>query len=892
MSSSSVTRSTPNRLAAETSPYLLQHAGNPVDWYPWGEEAFARARSEGKPIFLSIGYSTCHWCHVMERESFENDEVARRMNESFVNIKVDREERPDVDRVYMAFVQATTGSGGWPMSVFLTPQLEPFFGGTYFPPDDRYGRPGFSSILGKIAEMWRSQRDAVATAGRRVMEDMRRAEEPDSPVVLGDQTFVRADKIFAQAFDEEHGGFGRAPKFPRPVVHNYLLRRFARAKDDLSLKMVLGTLHLMSRGGMYDHLGGGYHRYSVDQFWHVPHFEKMLYEQAQLDVSLVEMVQITGDAFLAAVARETCDYVVRDLAHPDGGLYSAEDADSLTSRAPGAEKVEGAFYVWTAGEIDALLGADAALFAAVYAIETDGNAEDPQGELAGKNVLHAILTVAQAGEKLGIPVDEVERRLASSRSLLFAVRAGRPRPHLDDKVLTAWNGMMVGALARASQILAEPRYLDGARRAAGFLREHLVDKKTTPPTLRRRWRDGEAAFDAYLDDYAALASGLIDLYEAGFDTADLELAEQLADAMVAQFHDPEAGGFFSTSGKDPSVLLRMKEDYDGAEPSGNSTAALTLLRLADILDREDFRKDRRGDLPRVLAAARRVAARHAADAVRTRLVDARLGADRDRRRARRRNDPRIPRRGRREILARPRRHPRRRGDPRPPGRALAVAGRDDSRRWPAGGLCLPRSRLRAASHDRGRPGQPAPRSQAARVMHQRPQVAGTAGPPLGERLRVGRHPIRQGLVERLHRGDLGGSGTWPTSERFSARSPDRRRAGARARRHNFAITGHDRGLLSHPERQGLKRPRRIRAAQPALAIVERERIERTPVPGRLDRPQACTVGTVTLPAPHREVKDASARAIGGGVGGLGGDREHRQRRAREPRRHAHDGERE
>src|SRR5215470_13702558 len=376
----------PNRLALEKSPYLLQHAGNPVDWHPWGDEAFARARADDKPIFLSVGYSTCHWCHVMERESFESESVAKLLNESFVPVKVDREERPDVDRVYMAYVQASTGSGGWPMSVFLTPELEPFFGGTYFPPDDRYGRPGFASLLRQVASLWQTRRGDIVGSARSVVDELRRAEGGLPGQEIGEATLARGYAQFASSFDRKYAGFGGAPKFPRPSSLGFVLRWFARDGSETAANMVLATQHMMARGGMFDQLGGGFHRYSVDAMWHVPHFEKMLYDQAQLVSSYIDGVLISRDPILAGVARATCEYVLRDLKLPEAVFASAEDADSLDTG--DAHKKEGAFYVWTAAEIERLLGAEAARFMKHYGVEPGGNAEDPHGELTGKNVLH------------------------------------------------------------------------------------------------------------------------------------------------------------------------------------------------------------------------------------------------------------------------------------------------------------------------------------------------------------------------------------------------------------------------------------------------------------------------------------------------------------------------
>ena len=581
----------PNRLIEEKSPYLLQHAYNPVHWYSWSEEAFRQAREQDRPIFLSVGYSTCHWCHVMERESFEDAETAELMNRWFVNIKVDREERPDVDRVYMTYVQASTGSGGWPMSVWLTPDLNPFYGGTYFPPEDRFGRHGFRTVLEKIAEVWQQQRDVVVRSSENTTAQLRGAGAVFGRQLVDSSVLYRTFKVFQQAYDRRHGGFGAAPKFPRPVTHNFLLRYFARSGDEEAARMVLATLSAMAKGGMYDHLGGGFHRYSVDGFWHVPHFEKMLYDQAQLAVSYLEGYQISRDEFFARIARETIEYVLRDLTDPaSGAFYSAEDADSpLEAGRP--ERAEGAFYVWTQPEIEQLLGPDAELFNSRYGVKAKGNAEDPHGELAGKNVLHVMRSLEEMASA-GRTAEEVEEALEGAHQKLRAGRDRRPRPHLDDKVLCAWNGLMISALARAYQVLGhEPiasRYLDAARRAARFLTSTLWNEREA--TLYRRYRDGQVAFQGYLEDYAFLIQALLDLYEACFELEWLRLANRLTERMTELFWDAEGGGFFATSGRDPSVLLRLKDDYDGAEPSGNSIAALNLLRLATMLDRTEWRQ--------------------------------------------------------------------------------------------------------------------------------------------------------------------------------------------------------------------------------------------------------------------------------------------------------------
>jgi hypothetical protein len=572
-----------NRLAGEKSPYLRQHAANPVDWYPWGEEAFARARAEDKPIFLSIGYSTCHWCHVMERESFEDAAIAAKLRDGFVSIKVDREERPDVDRVYMAFVQATTGGGGWPMSVFLTPELKPFFGGTYFPPAPRGGMIGFPQLLDRVDELWRTRRPDIEASGEQIVAELRRGEAGAEPVLLERTVFHAATSFFAKAFDKEHGGFGNAPKFPRPVVLGFLHRMFARTRDSEVAVMSLATLHRMSRGGMYDHLGGGFHRYSVDRLWHVPHFEKMLYDQAQLVDSLVEGWQLTGRGEYRDVARETCEYVLRDLAAPGGGFYAAEDADSP---GPDGERREGAFYVWTRAEIEEVLGADADLFCRAYAVAADGNADDPHGELTGMNVLHAVLGPDGLARETGRPAAEAQATLAAARAALFRRRATRPRPHRDEKILAGWNGLMIAALARAGAAFGEPRYVAAAAAAAEFLQRTLWDGRT----LRRRWADGEAGVDGFLDDHAFLLRGLVELYQADFAWRWLEWAEALADGMVAAFHDDAEGAFFTSRGTDASLLVRMKDDYDGAEPAGSSVAAGALFRLAELCGRAEWRR--------------------------------------------------------------------------------------------------------------------------------------------------------------------------------------------------------------------------------------------------------------------------------------------------------------
>ena len=581
-----------NRLAHEKSPYLLQHAHNPVDWYPWGEEAFEKAARENKPVFLSIGYSTCHWCHVMERESFENDEIARVLNEHFVAIKVDREERPDIDRVYMLFVQASTGSGGWPMSVWLTPDRKPFFGGTYFPPDNRFGRPGFHMILERLAQSWRDDRARIEQSGAQVLEQLRQYSAVDpGHAIAGRGALESAFLGFRRSFDARLGGFGRAPKFPRPSIHNFLVRYYAETHNQEALDMVLLTLREMAKGGMNDHLGGGFHRYSVDDHWFVSHFEKMLYDQAQLAVSYLEAFQITRDDQYAAAARDILRYVMRDMTDPGGGFYSAEDADSVIDPARPQEKGEGAFYIWSAEEIRTALGErPAEIFCYRYGVREGGNVEeDPHGEFSGRNILFEEHTLAGTAAHAGATVEETRAMLEHAAEKLLEIRSTRPRPLRDDKVLAAWNGLMISAFAKGAQILDEPRYAQAARAAVDFLRRHLWDDSRK--ILLRRHREGKSAIDAFLDDYAFLGLALLDLYEATFVPADFAWAVELAERATARFEDAEAGGFFSTSASiGEELVLRLKDDYDGAEPSGNSGMALLLLRLARMTDRADFRR--------------------------------------------------------------------------------------------------------------------------------------------------------------------------------------------------------------------------------------------------------------------------------------------------------------
>ncbi|MGO8928628.1 MAG: thioredoxin domain-containing protein [Limisphaerales bacterium] len=564
-----------NRLAREKSPYLLQHQHNPVDWYAWGEEAFAKARRDNQPIFLSIGYSTCHWCHVMERESFESPEVAAYLNEHFVSIKVDREERPDVDKIYMTFVQATTGQGGWPLNVFLTPELKPFYGGTYFPPDSRHGRPGFLQLLRQIRNLWQTRRAELANSAADIharLEQLSVSHDLLPGLALTSAVVRDAGALLKKSYDAEHGGFGGAPKFPQPSQPQFLLRYATRFHDEEALRMVLHTCDRMAAGGIHDQLGGGFARYSVDAAWLVPHFEKMLYDNAQLANLYLDAYLVSGEARYGEVARDVLDYVLRDMTHPDGGFYSAEDADS--------EGHEGKFYCWTRAELAKLLTPGEFRVAASYfGITEQGNFMDhshPQ-PLPNQNVL-SIVNPTLTGPESAL--------LASAREKMWAARARRVRPACDDKVLASWNGLMLSAMARASAVLGEEAYRAAAEKNFAFLRASLWDAKTK--TLCHRWREGERDNVQLLEGYAFLLAGMIELYETSLATEHLEFAIALAEAMLARFYDTENGGFWQSTPEAKDLILRVKTDYDGAEPSGNSAAILGLLKLGRITDRKEF----------------------------------------------------------------------------------------------------------------------------------------------------------------------------------------------------------------------------------------------------------------------------------------------------------------
>jgi hypothetical protein len=564
----------PNRLAHESSPYLLQHQNNPVDWYPWGEEAIATARRDEKPIFLSIGYSACHWCHVMEHESFENETIAAQVNANFVPIKVDREERPDLDQIYMNAVQMLTGHGGWPMSVFLTPDLKPFYGGTYWPPQATRGMPGFDQILTAVTEAWKLRRDKALEGADQLTAEIRRVGLATGGSTGGDlstELLDAAAKQLQRAHDTTYGGFGDAPKFPHPMAIQLLLREWRRTGDEHARDVATHTLDRMAAGGIYDHLGGGFARYSVDARWLVPHFEKMLYDNGLLAGAYVDAYLATGDEAYARVVRETLDYTLRDMADPTGGICSTEDADS--------EGEEGLFYTWTPDEIEQVLGADAArTFCRVYGVSDEGNFE-------GRSILHLSKTIAQCAGMLERDADELAIELAQSKTKLFAVRETRVRPGRDDKVLVAWNGLMIDALARAGGAIDEPRYVDAATKAAQFILDELRDDGGR---LLHTWRHGTAKLAAYLDDYTCLANALVSVYEATFDEQWLAAATELLDVVLDKFADADGGGFFYTASDHEQLIARNKELTDASTPSGNGMAATALLRLGKLLGRADY----------------------------------------------------------------------------------------------------------------------------------------------------------------------------------------------------------------------------------------------------------------------------------------------------------------
>ncbi|CAK9818506.1 Spermatogenesis-associated protein 20 [Anthophora plagiata] len=608
-----------NRLDMEKSPYLLQHATNPVDWYPWCDEALEKARKEDKCIFLSVGYSTCHWCHVMEKESFKNAEIAEIMNKNFINIKVDKEERPDIDRIYMTFIQATSGHGGWPMSVFLTPDLKPIVGGTYFPPEDTFRQTGFKTILLNIAKKWKQSKTKITEVGSTNFETLQSISKIPQTSKTHEIPSLECSRLCIQQlsneFEPKFGGFGsvynmQSPKFPQPVNLNFLFHMYVRQPNEELAKqcryMCVHTLKKMCNGGIHDHVGQGFSRYATDGEWHVPHFEKMLYDQGQLIKSYADAYLVTKDNLFAEIVDDIATYVIRDLRHKEGGFYSAEDADSYPT-ADSSTKKEGAFYVWTAMEIKSLLDKEifdesrvklSDIFCHHFNVKESGNVkphQDPHGELRGKNVLITYNTIEETAKHFNVTVEETRTHLKEACSILYKARSARPRPHLDDKIITAWNGLMISGLAFGGAAVDNKQYIEYAANAARFIKQYLFSESKN--ILHHSCYRGEkdiitqmsTPIPGFLDDYAFVIKGLLDLYEASLNEEWLEFAEKLQDLQNEFFWDETNGGYFSTTSNDPKIILRLKEAYDGAEPSGNSIAAENLLRLADYLTRDEFK---------------------------------------------------------------------------------------------------------------------------------------------------------------------------------------------------------------------------------------------------------------------------------------------------------------
>ena len=560
-----------NRLVNETSPYLLQHAHNPVDWFPWGDEAFQKATAENKPILLSIGYSACHWCHVMEHESFEDEKIAALMNDLFVSIKVDREERPDLDEIYMNAVQMLTGRGGWPMTVFLTPERKPFYGGTYFPPEDRQGMPGFPRVLMGVAQAYREKpQDVEKSVGHILSALERMSQSQESKVAFSLEAIAESGEQISRAYDSDHGGLGRAPKFPNAGVYELFLRHYDQSKNQRFLEMVTHTLTKMAQGGIYDHLGGGFHRYSVDEKWLVPHFEKMLYDNAQLVRIYAQLYCVTRDELFKNVTEETLDYLLREMLHSEGGFYSTQDADS--------EGEEGKFFIWSPQEVNQILGEEAGeIFSRIYDVSDFGNFE-------GRNILHPILTLEQASKLFKKDPKAIAVLISDSKKKLFQEREKRIKPFRDEKIITSWNGLMLSGLAEAIKISPRQSYLDTANRTLQF----FFSKMFRGGHLLHTYKDGTAKLLGYLDDYAFMAVGLLDLYEATFDRAQLARAIELADTMVSEFWDEKGGAFFYTGKSHEQLISRAKPVFDASIPSGNSMATHLLLRLYYLTGREDY----------------------------------------------------------------------------------------------------------------------------------------------------------------------------------------------------------------------------------------------------------------------------------------------------------------
>lgn len=564
---------TTNKLAFEKSPYLLQHAENPVNWYPWGDEAFKKAQEENKPIFLSIGYSTCHWCHVMAHESFEDAEVAKLMNEAFISIKVDKEERPDIDKMYMTVCQLMTNSGGWPLTIIMTPDKKPFFAGTYFPKVSRFGGIGLIDLIKRVKDLWKNKKDEAYKASEKITNALLDITVENPGLKIDEKTLQSAFKVLSSRYDVRNGGFGGAPKFPTPHNLLFLLRFWKRTGNKDALTMVEKTLRAMRNGGVYDHIGFGFHRYSTDPEWLVPHFEKMLYDNALLAIAYLEVYQATKNPDYSKTAIEIFTYILRDMRSPEGGFYSAEDADS--------EGEEGKFYVWSSTEIEKILDKDEAdLIKKVFNIEDAGNyLEEATNKKTGANIIHLKESIVNLSDQFNFTEQELRVKLELIREKLFNVRAERIHPHKDDKILTDWNGLMIAAFARGARVLCEPMYLKVAKQAIEFILSNL---RKPDGRLLHRYRDGNNEIDAYLDDYAFLIWGLLELYESTFDTFYLKTAIDLNKTQIEHFWDENIGGFFFTADYGEKLLTRQKEIYDGAVPSGNSVSMLNLLKLAQL----------------------------------------------------------------------------------------------------------------------------------------------------------------------------------------------------------------------------------------------------------------------------------------------------------------------
>ena len=570
-----------NRLATEKSPYLLQHADNPVDWYPWKEEAFEKAKKENKPIFLSIGYSTCHWCHVMAHESFEDIQVAKLMNETFVSVKVDREERPDIDKVYMTVCQIMTGSGGWPLTIIMTPEKEPFFAATYIPKDTKFGRIGLIEMIPRIQQLWSQRQSEAINSAKQVTEAIRKTTSAEYGEPLAESILHQTFERLRENFDTQNGGFGSAPKFPTPHNILFLLRYWKRTRNERALSMAESTLKAMRHGGIYDHVGFGFHRYSTDARWLVPHFEKMVYDQALLAMAYTETYQATRKEEYAQTAHEIFTYVLRDMTASEGGFYSAEDADS--------DGEEGKFYLWTRDEIQKVLsGPEAELAIRIFDISKDGNFVDEiAGSKSGRNILHLNRTIDDFASDLSMSTGELREHIEGIRQQLFVYREKRVHPHKDDKILIDWNGLMIAAFARGAQVFSEPRYATVAERAVDFILKNI---RSPEGRLWHRYRDGEAALTAHLDDYAFFIYGLLELYEATFDINYLKVALELSEDLISHFWDKNNGGFYFSADDSEGLLVRQKDIYDGAIPSGNSVAMLNLLRMGRITANADYEK--------------------------------------------------------------------------------------------------------------------------------------------------------------------------------------------------------------------------------------------------------------------------------------------------------------